>query len=211
VNREPDKFDLASVDWALSTARSVRRRLDLDRPVPRELVYDCIDVAVQAPLGLGGESWRFVLVDEAAPRQALADLYRAALEELTADGRVPLKATQQALAEKLDRVPMMILVCAAGDPPGTVPGQIAYFGSIMPAAWSLMVALRARGLGCTWTSLLASRQREVAELLAIPEDVTQTVMLPVAFTRNARLKPAERLPARQVSYLNRWGSSDPGD
>lgn len=208
MNGEPGELDVPSIDWALSTTRSVRRRLDLDRPVPRQVLYECIDVAVQAPTGPDGESWRFLVIDEPEPRQALARLYRDALAELAAGGQVQPKATVQTLADTLDRIPVLILVCAAGRPPDTDGGQVAYFASVLPAAWSLMVSLRARGLGSTWTTLLSTRQQEVARILDIPADVTQTVMLPVAYTRDARLRPADRLPAQQVSYFNRWGAGD---
>lgn len=208
----PDVLDVPSVDWVLGTARSVRRHLDLRRPVPLETLYDCIDVAVQAPTGTrggarGGESWRFLVVRAPAPKQALAELYRAVLDDLMRDGTVTLKATQRTLADRLHEMPVLILICALGAPPATVHGQVAFYGSVLPAAWSLMVSLRARGLGATWTTLLSSRQREVAALLDIPEDVTQTVMLPVAFVKGAQLKPAERQPARDVTFCDRWGEA----
>lgn len=206
----PDRpLDLASVDWVLSTARSVRRHLDFSRPVAPSVLFECIDVAVQAPTGLGGENWRFVVVTEAARKQVLADLYRDALATIVRENRVELKATQRVLAERLQDVPAMILVCVAGPPPpSSVPAQVAFYGSVLPAAWSLMLALRARGIGSTWTSLLSSRQTEVAAALGIPENVTQTVMLPVAYTKGAQLKPAQRKRAPQVTYFNRWGEEE---
>lgn len=197
----------ADVDWILRTARSVRRRLDFDRPVTRATLLECIDVAVQAPVGAGGERWRFVIVDEADRKRAIADLYRGVLDELEAQGRIQPKRTQRALAERLQDMPALILVCVEAAPPATVHGQVAFYGSVLPAAWSLMLALRARGIGSTWTSLLASRAQQIAALLGIPDGVTQTVMLPVAHTLDARLRPAQRLAARQVTYCNRWGET----
>ncbi len=86
--------------------------------------------------------------------------------------------------------------------------QIGLYGSILPVAWSLMLALRSRGLGATWTSLLASRQREISDILSIPEGVIQTVMFPVAYTKDAKLKNAKRLDAREVTYWNSWGEKE---
>jgi nitroreductase len=40
-----------SVDEVLTTTRSVRKRLDLDKPVPREVVAECLELALQAPTG----------------------------------------------------------------------------------------------------------------------------------------------------------------
>lgn len=201
-------IDLHSVDTVLATARSVRRRLDFDRPVPREVILECIDIATQAPTGLGGESWRFVVVTEADRKKALSHLYRQVLEELASARGVPIKATQLALVERLHEIPAMILVCTVADGPSReIAGQVAYYGSVLPAAWSLMLALRARDLGATWTTLLSSRQVEVANILEIPASVVNTVMLPVGYTKGANLKRAERRSAHEVTFWDVWGST----
>ncbi|MDD9997128.1 MAG: nitroreductase family protein [Rhodospirillaceae bacterium] len=202
----PSELDLASVDTVLSTARSVRRRLDFDRPVEQATILDCIDIATQAPTGLGGESWRFVVVLDAFRKRRLAELYRTVLLELAEERGLVIKPTQQALVARLHEIPAMILVCTTAPPPqGEVAAQVAYYGSILPAAWSLMLALRARQLGATWTTLLSSRQKAVGKILEMPEDAVLTVMLPVAYTKNARLNRAERVPARQVTFWDAWG------
>ena len=203
-------IDLASVDRVLATARSVRRRLDFERPVAREAILDCINIATQAPTGLGGESWRFVVVTDPAVKGRLAALYRQALQELVAARGLEIKPTQQALVARLHEIPAMILICNLGLPPDAgVAGQLGYFGAILPAAWSLMLALRARGIGATWTSLLAARQAEVAAVVDLPKDALLTVMLPIAYTKGANLRPAKRLDAREVTYWDRWGQPPP--
>lgn len=204
-------LDLAGVDNVLATARSVRRNLDFDRCVEAQVIYDCIDIAVQAPTGLGGENWRFVVVTDPQPKTQLADLYRSVLLQIFAERETPVKPTHQALIERLHEIPAMIFVCSIGAPQtSTIASQVAYYGSVLPAAWSLMLALRARAIGSTWTTLLTSKQGEVANILGMPDDVIQTVMLPVAYTRGARMRRANRLPAAQVTYWNRW-DSEPGD
>lgn len=201
-------IDVASVDTVLATARSVRRRLDFERPVPREVILECIDVATQAPTGLGGESWRFVVVTAPDKKQAIAAIYAEVLDELARARGVGVKPTQKALVARLHEIPAMILVCTIADGPSTeIAGQVAYYGSVLPAAWSLMLALRARDLGTTWTTLLASRQAEVAEILGIPDSVVNTVMLPVGYTKDARLKRADRLAAETVTFWDGWGES----
>ena len=200
-------IDLESVDHVLSTARSVRRKLDFERPVPASIIYDCINVATQAPIGLGGENWRFLVLTEPEQKLKVAEIYRHVLSELERERGLTLKPTQHALAGRLHEMPAMILVCVEGEPPDALAHtQIGFYGSILPAAWSLMLALRARGLGSTWTSLLSSRPKEMAAALGIPEGVTQTVMLPVGYTKGARLRPAQRLPAEAVTYWNSWGT-----
>ena len=205
-------LDLESVDHVLSTARSVRRKLDFERPVEPEVLFDCINVSTQAPTGLGGESWRFVVVTDAEKKLRLAEIYRAVITDMQRERGLEIKPTQQALMARLHEIPAMIFVCTIGAPPGPeIPAQVGFYGSILPAAWSLMLALRARNLGSTWTSLMASRQAEVGAILEVPEGVIQTVMLPVGYMKGAKLKKADRMDARQVTFWNQWGNSQPSD
>lgn len=203
-------LDITSVDHALSTARSVRRKLDFERPLEPSVLHDCINVATQAPTGLDGENWRFVIVSDADLKAEIAGIYTRVLTDIFAARDMPMKPTHKALIERLHEIPAMIFVCAIGKPiENDLSNQIAFFGSILPAAWSLMLTLRARGIGTTWTSLLSSQQAEVASILNIPDNVTQTVMLPVAYTKGAKLKPAARMAADQVTYWNGWEQGQP--
>ena len=195
----------------LKTTRSVRRNLDFDRPIEQSDLYACIEVAVQAPTGLIGEGWRFIVITEPDKKAAIAALYCETLIELMAARSLPLKSSHRALMDRLHDIPCMILVCAVGEPPQEIGGQIGFYGSILPAAWSLMLALRGRGIGTTRTSLLNARAAEVARLLAIPDGITQTVMLPAAYTKNATLKPAARAPADAVTFWESWGNTRPQD
>ena len=198
-----DEIDL--IDQVLSTARSVRRRLDFDKPIPRPVLLECINVAVQAPTGIAGENWRFLIVDSAAQKAAIAKIYSEILVNLMADRGMPMKPTHKALIDRLHEIPAMIFVCVDGQPLGeTVGSHVSYYGSILPAAWSLMLALRARGLGATWTTLLSAEQDAVKRILGMREDALQTVMLPVGYTKGAVLKRAERLPAGEVTFANSW-------
>ncbi len=225
--------DLESVDIALTTTRSVRRRIDWERPVPPEVIERCIDIATQAPTGLNLEAWRFLVITDPAKKLRMAELYRRSFEqtaelraeyarqagtepsargqEPSASGQEPpaLRKAHRDLADRLHEMPVLILVCMQGRPDGTLARQVGFYGSMLPAAWSLMVALRARGLGSTWTSLHLINEREAAELLGIPDDVTQTVLLPVGYMRDAVLAPAPRKGAREVTYWNEWGAARP--
>jgi nitroreductase len=207
---EAPELHLPSVDRVLGTARSVRRKLDFTRPVEPQVLYDCINLSAQAPTGLRGESWRFVVVTEPAPKARLAALYRATLMDLVTQRGIPLKDTQRALVDRLHEVPAMIFVGMLGPPPGAeVAAQVAFYGSVLPAAWSLMLALRSRELGATWTTLLSSRQTELREILEVPEPVVFTVMLPVGYLKDARLRRAERRDASEITFWNRWGNPAP--
>jgi len=206
-----------TVDELLATTRSVRRKLDFERPVEPDVIEDCIELALQAPTGAGGEGWRFVVVSEPEKKRALGDLYRDAFARYVetraatahAEAAPEAPARYRQLAERLHEFPVLILACLEGRPePGTAR-QVAFYGSILPAAWSLMLALRSRGLGTTWTSVHLMHEVEAARVLGIPAGVTQTVLLPVAYMRGARLKRAERRPARDVTFWNAWGERRP--
>jgi nitroreductase len=196
-----------AADHALSTTRSVRRRIDWERPVEPDVIESAIDVAVQAPTGANAEAWRFLVLTDAAPKLAVAELYRRALARFrTTRSEAAQKATVNELAERLHEMPALIIVCSEGVPdPASRAMQVAFYASVLPAAWSLMVALRTRGLGATWTTLHLQHEAEAALALGIPDGVTQTVLLPVGYVRDAVLKPAARKPAREVTYWNRWG------
>lgn len=208
-----DVFDLDDTDRLLSTTRSVRRRLDLTRPVPRSVVLDCIRLAVQAPTGGNAQSWRWLAVDDAETRAALADLYRRSADRyLTAYRRDDMAAQTQRVLDSADylvgvlaEVPVLVIPCCKGRPVGSSPMALAsFYGSILPAVWSFQLALRSRGLGSCLTTLHLAFEAEARELLAIPEDVTQVALLPVAYTTGDEFSPAGRGPVEHITYWNRW-------
>jgi len=203
-----DEVSRAAVDLALSTTRSVRRRIDFARAVPAELLEAAIDVAVQAPTGANAEAWRFLVLTEPEPKRAVAELYRRALARYRETrSEAAAKPALNDLAARLHEIPALVIVCSEGVPDAASRAQqVAFYASVLPAAWSLMVALRARGLGATWTTLHLLHEAEAAAALGIPAGVTQTVLLPIGYALGAVLRPAERRPAREVTYWNRWGA-----
>lgn len=211
------KFDLAMTDELLATTRAARRRLDLDRPVPREIILECLELAVQAPTATNSQSWRWIVVDDAGKRKALAELYRSAAGDYFAHaraaaiergdaqtGRVYDSATW--LAENLDKVPVFVIACVEGRPPADAPALIlaSAYASIYPAVWSFQLALRARGLGSTLTTLHLMREQEAARLLGLPDTVMQVALLPVGYTKGTDFKRAARPPVGTITHWNGW-------
>jgi nitroreductase len=210
-------FDLAQTDRLLTTTRAVRRRLDLDRPVEREVVLDCLRVATQAPSGGNSQPWRWLVVDDPDLRAGLADLYRkgygpyiemqrAAVRAAGGDDDSPILRSSDYLAEHLHEVPVHVIPCLLTRlPERPSPADTAgFYGSILPAVWSFQLALRSRGLGSAFTTLHLHHEREAAEVLGIPDTVTMTCLLPVAYTTGADFRPAERKPVEAVTYWNAW-------
>lgn len=213
--------NLAVVDHLLTTTRSVRKRLDLERAVEREVIERCIEIATQAPSGSNSQQWHFVVVTDAAKRKGLAELYLQAFnkylrgrEQAPAEKRphgptatVMRRVTSSAiyLAQHLHEVPVHIIPCIEGrvenEPLFT---QAAHYGSILPATWSLMLALRARGLGSAWTTLHLPYEKEAAQLLGMPDHITQAALLPVAYFKGDDFYPADRIPVREVIHWDGW-------
>ena len=210
-------FDLSQTDKLLTTTRSVRKRLDLERPVPREVVLECLGIALQAPSGGNSQPWRWLIVDDADTRKRLAALYQrshdpymaANREAVEAGGRADVMGkimdSSQYLSDHMGEVPVMVIPCLLGRPEGLSQGEIAgFYGSILPAVWSLMLALRSRGLGSAWTTLHLTFEKEAAEVLGVPETVTQTALIPIAYYKGENFKPAPRQPVEKVAYFNAW-------
>ena len=207
-------FDTAMTDALLSTTRAVRKRLDLNRPVPRAIIDECLELAVQAPTGSNSQTWRWVVVDDAGKRQALADLYRkgaqpylAGASEQAGDAQTQrVFDSAMYLMDRLQDVPVHVIPCIAGRPAADTPVTWlgGLFGSIFPAVWSFQLALRSRGLGSTLTTLHLQEEAAAAELLGIPEDVMQVALLPVAYTKGTDFKPAKRPPVANITHWNEW-------
>ena len=212
-------FDLDETDRLLTTTRAVRKRLDLTRPVPREVVLDCLRVAIHAPSGSNSQPWRWLVIDDPEKRAGLAELYRKSHDPYLAAGRAAMGEnitpaqervleSSQYLSDHLHEVPVFVIPCLLQQLPAdpTTADAAGLFGSIMPAAWSLMLALRSRGLGSVLTTLHLAFEREGAEILGIPDTVTQAGLIPVAYYTGEDFKPAARRPIETVTYWNSWGS-----
>jgi nitroreductase len=210
-----------SIDELLTTTRTVRKRLDLTRPVEPEIIQECLNLAVQAPTAGVGQNWHFLVITEPTQRKALAELYRKGwdsnrefIEEHTAaalagdQGAMYARVGDSAhyLLDHLQDIPVHVIPCieGRGENLPTIH-QSGLWGSIMPATWSFMLAARSRGLGTSLTCYHLFFEREAAEVLGIPyEQVMQTALIPVAYTLGNTFKPATRKPLTEVIHWNRW-------
>ena len=200
-------------DELLSTTRAVRKRLDLERPVEREVLEECLELAQQAPTASFSQNWHFVVVTDAAKRAALGELWRqVALPYLERGGgprqgqMARIGAGVVHLAEHIQDVPVHVIPCVQGRYEGKPNPLVAsMYGSIVPAAWSFMLAARSRGLGSVWTTFHLMHEREAAEILGIPYDeVTQVALIPVAYTKGTDFKPGTRKPLDTMVHWDSW-------
>ena len=211
-----------TADQLLSTTRAVRRRLDLDRPVERSLIEECIRLAQQAPSASNSQVAHFVVVTDPAMKAALADIWRrgrAVYAQLpiswqnhryddpahaaTVDTMV---ASVQHLADNLERVPVLVIPCVTVRTDGAdVLLQSLVWGAVLPAVWSFCLAARERGLGTCWTTIHLAHEREAADVIGVPyPDVMQAALIPVAHTKGTDFKPAPRLRMERIVHWNGW-------
>jgi nitroreductase len=210
-----------SVDDVLTTTRSVRKRLDFDRPVARDVVEECVRLAFQAPNGSNQQGWGWVFVDDPSTRRVMADLYRQGLQdhqkrdrtgEIEPDRSLPtqqrISASVAYLLEHMQDVPVLLVPVIAqryGD--RTTFQQASKWGSLLPAVWSFMLALRIRGLAGAWTTLSLYREAEMAQLLGIPHgEWTQGGLFPVAYTVGTEFHAADRRASESRIFWNRWAA-----
>jgi nitroreductase len=208
-----------SVDEVLTTTRSVRKRLNFDKPVSREVLMECLELALQAPTGSNSQGWQWVFVEDAEKKKAIGDIYlanaRVYLSSPSPDypegdtrgdrmGKVRDSATY--LAEHMHDAPVLMIPCIFGREDKLL-GGVSFWASLFPAVWSFCLALRSRGLGSCWTTLhlLDDGERRAAEVLGIPYDkYSQGGLFPIAYTKGTDFRPAKRLPAETLTHWNTW-------
>ena len=207
-------MDISSVDELLTTTRAVRKRLDLTRPVGRDVILECIRLAMQAPTASNEQDWRWVVVTDADKRAAIADIYQSIGAEYLAHAAATASDPQTrrvyqsalGLTETLAKVPVHVIPCLNGRFDGSnLLAAASAWASIIPAGWSFLLALRSRGLGSVWTTMHLAKEREVGELLGIPATATQAALFPVAYTIGTDFRPASRPPAETITFWNTWG------
>ena len=206
-------------DELLTTTRSVRKRLDLTRDVPIDLVRECLEVALQAPSGSNRQGWHWMVITDESSRRVIGNYYRQAVASYlkSSGSAAALFADDQErnavqrrvgdsvayLGEHMGEVPVLVIPCVRA-PRLSAGSQAGLWGSLLPAAWSYMLAARARGLGTAWTTLHLRHETEISELLGIPTDIRQGALIPTAYYTGDTFRPAPRQPLDDVLHINSW-------
>jgi nitroreductase len=211
-------------DQLLSTTRAVRKRLDFDRPVPDDVIRDCVRLAMQSPSGSNNMTMQFVVVRDEAKRAAIAEIYRGCFaiyetldgvyvgsikKETEAEQAQQDRVTDSAkyLAETMQHVPALVLACTTGGRLDGAPSimSASILGNVIPAMWSFMLAARARGLGTAWTTMSLMQEQAVADVLGIPfGEVQQVCLSPLAYTKGTDFKPAARPEPDTIIHWDTW-------
>lgn len=202
---------------AMYTQKAMRR-LKPD-PVSDDLIRRVIDAAIRAPSGGNRQPWNFIVIRDPQTKRTIADYYKRSwdasygamsgleVERMDKQARRNLRSALY-LAEHLAEVPVLILVCLRNAPPPGAPEVIraSHYGSIYPAVQNLMLAARGLGLGTALTTLHRAYEREIKQLLRIPDAVETVALIPLGWPRG-RFGPASRLPVEKVTYYERWGAT----
>ncbi len=214
-------MDSLTPDELLTTTRTVRKRLDLTRPVPMDLVRECLEIALQAPSGSNRQGWHWIVVTDPERRAAVGEVYARAVREYLASegsaarlfsddpGRAPVQHrvgdSVAYLGEHMGEVPVLLIPCLRTSGPELPAGnQAGLWGSLLPAVWNYMLAARARGLGTAWTTLHLAYESEVAALLGLPDDVRQGALVPTAYYTGETFRPAPRQPLEEILHVDGW-------
>ena len=208
-----------SPDELLTTTRTVRKRLDLARSVPLDLIRECLGVALQAPSGSNRQSWHWMVITDENSRRVIGDYYRQSVASyLNSSGSAAAlfaddperNAVQRRvgdsvayLGEHMGDVPVLVIPCISA-PRLRAGSQAGLWGSLLPAAWSYMLAARARGLGTAWTTLHLRYEKEISEVLGMPPDIRHGALIPTAYYTGDTFQPAPRQPLEQVLHINSW-------
>jgi nitroreductase len=210
-----------SFDEVATTTRSVRKRLDLTRPVERDVLEECLRIAQQAPSSSNLQHFHFVMVTDAAKRAALGELYRKGLEiyktlpvalhnvdypdPVQKASRDRIIDAQEYLAAHIDEVPVHVIPCIEGSlegmPPIFTPVLMA---SVIPAAWSFMLAARSRGLATSWSNFHMFDIEEANRVVGLPDGVMQVALIATAYSIGTDFKPAPRRALETIVHWDTW-------
>lgn len=213
-------------DFILTTTRSVRFRLDFDRPIEPDVIVECLEIALQAPTASNSQQWQWMVVTDPEKIAGIAKIYKDSFLELTssraddgprwaagdprADAADGVTASATYLANEMHRCPALLIACITGRVENAgYMAQAATYGSIIPGAWSFMLAARSRGIGMAWTTIHLRDEALSQELLGIPKDVTQAVLFPMAYFSGETFKQAPRVPLDEIIHWNQWGQRTP--
>ena len=177
------------------------------------MLEECLNLAQQAPTASYSQNWHFVVVTDAEKRAALGEIWREVAGPYLQRGggaregqMLRISDAVVHLADHIHEVPVHVIPCIAGRYEGkSNPLVASMFGSIVPAAWSFMLAARSRGLGTCWTTFHLMQEEKAAEILGIPyREVTQVALIPVAYSIGTDFKPGTRKPLDSMVHWDSW-------
>ena len=195
----------------IHSTRSMRRFKS--EPVAMELLWKVLDAGIRAPSGQNTQPWTFLLVREAQGKQFIGSRYQSVFNKAFA-GRRPAAGDNSAsargmraaiqLAENMQQVPALLLVCGVRDWPFAVKEEHRVgkappsYGSIYPCVQNILLACRALGLGATLTTMHQLFEDELHEHFGIPDDYGIVALIPIGYPEG-NFGPLRRQPVAEAT------------
>ena len=191
---------------AMYTQRAIRHfKTD---PVPQEVILKLVEAATKAPSGGNSQRWKFIVIRDPELKRRISEYYKTAWDAAYGgqaaafSGQTRVRASSSHLSEHMHEVPVLILACVQHD--GS-PGTMGRGSSIYPAVQNLLLAARGLGLGSVLTTLHKQNEKEIKQLLGIPDNVETAALLPIGYpAEGARYGPTSRRPVEEVLSWDGW-------
>jgi nitroreductase len=210
----PDEMGLFE---AMHSMRAMRR-LKPD-PVPDELIYKILQAGLCAPSGGDNQHWRFIVVKDPEIKKQIQLRYKKALDRVLSQYQKnpppPGKTETQKkrmldavvyLTEHFHEAPVLIVCCLYRDFAAAVGLPKMSGASIYPAVQNILLAARGLGLGATLTTRHLLFEKEIDEVLGLPEKAETFAVIPIGYPLG-KFGPVSRIPPAEVTFLDRWGQS----
>ncbi|MCL6465138.1 MAG: nitroreductase family protein [candidate division WOR-3 bacterium] len=152
-------------------------------PVPDEVLNRILEAGRRAPSAKNYQPWKFIVVKDAAVRQAL----------------VPACRNQAFIAQ----APVVICGCAIEELAWKKMGGYwsAAVVDVAIALEHIILAATAEGLGTCWIG--AFKEEEVRKVLGIPDGVKPVALTPLGYPAQEP-KPQERKPLAEIVCFDRY-------
>ena len=184
-------------------------------PIPEDVLRQILDAAVRGPSGGNRQPWGWVVVRDPEAKRQIAEWYREGWdrsygrnrEQQLADakvaGNVPGYLSSEHLAQHLEEAPVFVFPVLRGVAGRSDPRTGS---SIYGAVQNLMLAARSFGIGSTLTTMYGAREKELKELLGIPDDAMTMCLIPLGYPSRGEFSTPQRRPVDRVVHWERWGN-----
>ena len=178
---------------ALLRSRRSCRRYDGRKPVPRELLDQCVEAARLAPSACNRQPWRFVIADDPA-----------------VVARLRTEAKRAGIPHPWwTDVPVFVALCAQGDllthTLAPMVSGIAYdLIDLGIAGEHFVLAAEALGLGTCWIGWFS--ERPVKRILRLPRSLRVAALITVGWPAGDSEAHAARASRLDLTAIRRWNA-----
>ena len=194
------------------------RRYLSEEPITEDIIWAILDAAIRGPSGGNNQNWRWLVVRDQMVKNRIAGWYREGWNQLYGIRRDSVLQgrdkddclgprnylSAEYLANHIHEAPVWVFAILSKIAKKNNPRLGA---SIYGAVQNLVLAARAYGLGATLTTLYAGYEKEVKELLRIPEDSMTMALIPLGYPNRGKWAQPKRRSVEDVTYWDYWDTS----